>query len=84
MKVLGELAGNLQICLLCQGALQETISSKSGLFFNKGFAQSPTPIEILDSGNALLIPLIKGVAKRTSPKSLFRRTKTFFSFKFTS
>ena len=78
-KVFGEFAGYLQFCLLCQGALHGIISSTSGLFSSKGIAQHPTPIETLDSGNAFFNPFSKGVATSTSPKSLLRRTKKFFS-----
>jgi len=69
----------LQFCLLCQGALHDIISSTQGLFSSNGIAQSPTPIETLDLGNAVFKPLSKGVATSTSPKSLLRRTKKEFS-----
>ena len=74
-KVLGEFAGNLQFCLLCQGALQEMISSMCGLFSMRGLAQSPTPMEIFALGKLFLSPFIKGVATKTSPKSLFLKMK---------
>ena len=76
-KVLGEFAGNLQFCLLCQGALQEMISSRCGLFSRRGLAQSPTPMEIFALGKLSLSPFIKGVATKTSPKSLFLKMKNF-------
>ena len=46
----------------------------SGLFSKSGIAQSPTPIAIFALGNDFLKPLSKGVATRTSPRSLLRRT----------
>jgi len=42
-------------------------------------AQSPTPIETFDSGNAVFNASSNGVATSTSPRSLLRRTKKFFS-----
>tara|TARA_B100002019_G_scaffold269482_1_gene262278 strand:+ start:470 stop:646 length:177 start_codon:yes stop_codon:yes gene_type:complete len=45
-----------------------------GLFSKSGFAQTPTPIDIFAFGNDFLKPWSKGVATRTSPKSLFLRT----------
>ena len=77
MKVFGEFAGNLQFCLLCQGALQEMISSICGLFCSKGLDHSPTPALIFASGNAFLRPFSSGVVTKTSPKSLFLKTKIF-------
>ena len=74
-NVLCELAGNLQFCLLCQGALQGITSSTKGLFSSKGIAQSPTPIDTLELGNAVFNPFTKGVANNTSPRSLFLRIK---------
>ena len=81
-KVIGELAGNLQICLLCHGALQGIISSMYRLFSNNGFAQLPTPTETLDLGNPSFRPFKRGVTTSTSPKSLFLRTKKLFSLFF--
>ena len=74
-NVLGELAGNLQFCLLCHGALHEMTSSKYGLFSSRGIAQFPTPIDTLELGNAVFNPFTKGVANNTSPRSLFLRIK---------
>jgi len=75
---MAELAGNRQICLLCQGALQEIISSMFGLYSSNDFAQSPTPILIEENGSAFFKALRRGVHTRTSPKSLLRRIKMFF------
>ena len=78
-NVLGEFAGYLQFCLLCQGALQNMTLSICGLLSSNGLAQAPTPIETIDWGNAIFKPLSKGVETRTSPKSLFLKTNKFFS-----
>ena len=73
--VLIELAGNSHIRLLCQGALHLITSSTYGLFSSSGLAQSPTPTDTFEFGNASFNARNKGVATSTSPRSLFLKIK---------
>jgi hypothetical protein len=56
------------------------ISSIFGLFVTRGRAQSPTPIDILEFGKDFLNPFARGIATRTSPKSLFLNMNIFLIF----